>query len=64
MYQFNVPDMSCGHCVKTITSAITEKDAGASVQCDLAKHQVSVQSQLDQKVLAEILTDAGYPPAA
>lgn len=63
MYQFKVPDMSCGHCVKAITSAISAVDADARVECDLANHQVSVQSSLPEHVLIEVLTESGYPPA-
>jgi len=64
MYQFNVPDMSCGHCVKTITGAITGQDPAAKVQCDLARRQITVDSKLSESALKSLLTEAGYPPAA
>lgn len=60
--EFNVPDMTCGHCVKTITGAVTAAAPGASVAVDLPTHRVTV-SGTDQadKVEAAIL-DAGYEP--
>ena len=44
MSQFLVPDMTCGHCVKAITAAVTEADPAATLQIDLPSHVVSVNS--------------------
>ena len=30
MYEFDIPDMSCGHCVGTVTQAIKSVDRGPS----------------------------------
>jgi copper chaperone len=62
MPTFNVPDMSCGHCVKAITEAVHGLDADAKVETDLETKNVSIESQASAAVLVEALTQAGYPP--
>ncbi len=63
MHQFNLPDMSCGHCVAAITQALQQADAQALVQVDLAAKTAVVDSQLPREALAAALAEAGYPPA-
>jgi copper chaperone len=63
MYQFSLPDMSCGHCVAAITQAIKTADAAARIDIDLAAKTVNVDSILPRETLAATLTEAGYPPA-
>ncbi|WP_374587428.1 heavy-metal-associated domain-containing protein [Ideonella dechloratans] len=63
MSQFLVPDMTCGHCVKAITAAVTEADPAATLQIDLPSHVVNVSSQtLSDDALLETLREAGYSP--
>ena len=42
MIAFQVNDMTCGHCVSTITKAVRAVDKGASVEVDLARHRVTI----------------------
>ncbi|WIT12670.1 heavy-metal-associated domain-containing protein [Paucibacter sediminis] len=63
MSEFTLPDMSCGHCVASITKAVQALDAQAKLQFDLPSHKVQVESQLSQAALVAALTEAGYPPA-
>jgi copper chaperone len=63
MTDFTIPDMSCGHCVQTITVAITSLDATADVTVDLKTRTVSVQSRLTDAEISQVLIQAGYPPA-
>lgn len=63
MTNLTIPDMSCAHCVKTITESITTHEAGAKVDIDLQNRTVSVQSLLSDTEIRNILTQAGYPPA-
>lgn len=64
MSQFLVPDMTCGHCVKAITAAVTEADPAATLQIDLPSHRVTVTSQtLSDDAVMETLREAGYSPA-
>lgn len=58
---FRVPNMSCGHCVATITSAVLEVDAEAVVKADTDLRQVNIVTQTDQEVLRQALAKAGYP---
>jgi copper chaperone len=64
MYEFKLPDMSCGHCLAAVTEALKGADAQADVQVSLEQKTVKVQSRLERGQLAEVLTEAGYPPAA
>jgi copper chaperone len=60
--EFDVKDMSCGHCVAAITRAVATLDPAAVVQTDLATHRVSVQSALPVQALKQAIEDAGYAP--
>ena len=63
MITFEVNDMTCGHCVSTITKALKATDKDAKVQIDLATHRVQVEPVLaDAAELAEAIKDAGYTP--
>lgn len=63
MLTFTVPDMSCGHCVKAITNAITALDAQAQITADLESKVVTVETTAEQAAIAAALTEEGYPPA-
>ena len=55
---FSVPDMSCGHCVSSITKAFGEKLPGVSVVVDLSTRTVSVDAPAG--LAKAIIADAGY----
>ncbi|MBO9353659.1 copper chaperone [Bordetella petrii] len=59
-FQFNVPDMSCGHCVSTITQAVQQAVPGASVSIDLAARRVSVDNAAAAEPVRAAIADAGY----
>ena len=61
---FKVEDMTCGHCVKTITNAIKEKYPSADVNIELDKHLVKVKGVADKASLADIMKEEGYTPQA
>lgn len=61
MYEYDIPDMSCGHCVSTIEQAIKTADPQASANVDLMKRQAVVTSAVDPKVIAAAIDEAGYP---
>jgi len=63
-HQFHLPDMSCGHCVATITETLRELDPAARLQFDREARRVSVSgSVLPRERLVAALTEAGYPEA-
>jgi len=65
MIAFEVKDMTCGHCVSTITKALKAADKDAKVQIDLATHRVQVEPvSADAEELAEAIKDAGYSPVS
>ena len=61
MIKLNVPDMSCGHCVKVIEGAVRSLDAGASVTTDLASKTVTIETKAANSTVAAALDAAGYP---
>jgi len=65
MTTFEVKDMTCGHCVSTITKAVKDVDPGAMVQIDLATHRVTIdQTKADAAALNDAIRQAGYSPVA
>jgi copper chaperone len=64
MLEFNVPTISCGHCVRAVTEAVHEVDPKAQVQVDLAGKTVQVQTEATRAALTAALTQAGYAPRA
>ncbi|MDO8942138.1 MAG: heavy-metal-associated domain-containing protein [Desulfobacterales bacterium] len=63
MLEFNLPDMSCGHCASTVTKTAKLVDPSAKVDVDLAAKRVKIESTEDRAEFAEALKEAGYPPA-
>ena len=65
MTTFEVKDMTCGHCVSTITKAVKGVDRGATVQVDLATHRLTIDStEADAAELSDVIKQAGYTPVA
>ena len=63
MIAFEVQDMTCGHCVSTITKALKSTDKDAKVTIDMAKHLVIVESiEADAQELHDAIAEAGYTP--
>ena len=60
MQHFDIPDMTCGHCVKTITQAVRSIDSGAQVQADLAAHSIGVTGSASPASLSAAIAAAGY----
>jgi copper chaperone len=57
---FEVRGMSCGHCVATITSAISALDGVTGVDVDLAGGVVRVDGTPDATAVGAAIDDAGY----
>lgn len=55
-----VNDMTCNHCVGTVTKALQEALPGAEISVDLALHQVSFSG--DRTKGEEAIREAGYTP--
>ncbi len=57
---FTVPDMTCGHCEKTIRGALAEALPGADIGIDLPTHRVTVTG--DAATAEEAMREVGYSP--
>jgi copper chaperone len=65
MISFQVDDMTCGHCVSSITKAVKAVDGEAKVQIDLATHRVDIEpTGTDAAELSDAIKEAGYTPVA
>ena len=63
MIAFQVNDMTCGHCVSTVTKAVKSVDKGASVTIDLASHRVEIEpAEANAQALSDAIKEAGYTP--
>ncbi len=63
--QFNVPSVSCQHCVNAITTAVSKLPGVSAVQVDLATKQVRVDTTqaVPAAQLQAAIADAGYEDA-
>lgn len=64
MIELKVPDMTCGHCVSTITKAVKALDPSARVEVSLPEHRVRVDSKASKEDLLRSIAEAGYTPQA
>ena len=62
MIEFTVNDMTCGHCVSTITKAVKGVDAAGKVEIDLAAHRVRIDSAHEAAEFREAISEAGFTP--
>lgn len=63
MIEFTLPDMTCNHCVKTVTETVQRIDPKATPQIDLPTHRVRIESAQPAEAFAKALADEGYTPA-
>ena len=64
MIQFNVNDMTCGHCASVITKAVKSVEQGAAVQVDVKARLVRIDGQAEAEEFADAIREAGYTPVA
>jgi copper chaperone len=63
----NVPDISCEHCERTITHALTPVEGVRAVNVDILAKQVRVdydESVVDVNKIQEVLQEEDYPVAS
>lgn len=61
MYEFDIPNMTCGHCKGTVEKAIKAADRNATTTFDLTSRKAKVQTALDPSVIGSAIEQAGYP---
>lgn len=59
---FIVNDMTCNHCVGTVTKALQQALPGAEISVDLATHKVSFSG--DKAAGENAIREVGYTPEA
>lgn len=64
MLRYQVADMTCGHCVRSITAAIQGADPAATVDVDLANKTVNVSRANSAEAVEGAIREAGYTPVA
>ena len=62
MYGFEVQSLTCGHCASRVTQALTNLDAMAKVEIDMAVRKVRVRTVKDLNSVVAALAKAGYAP--
>ena len=62
MLEFTVRDMTCGHCVGTVTKAVKGVEPQASVDIDLEHHLVRIDGASNAQAVESAIRDAGYTP--
>lgn len=63
MIAFEVKDMTCGHCVSTITKAVKAVDDNANVRVDLGSHRVYIEpTNASAGELSSAIMESGYTP--
>jgi copper chaperone len=61
---FNIPSISCGHCVRTIRAALGEVAGVQQVEVDIDAKQVAVvydATVVGEAQMRDVLAEADYP---
>lgn len=61
--ELTLPDMTCGHCVKTVTATVQRLDPQAQLSADLTAHRVRIETRVAREVLVAALAAEGYAAA-
>ena len=60
---FNIPNISCGHCVNSIRNELPERESVRRVEGDAEKKSITVEwfSPLTEEEIRKILETINYP---
>lgn len=64
MYLFNIPNMTCGGCARSVTKAIQSVDPDAAIEINASVRSVKVETKASAANLQTVLEKAGYPAIA
>ena len=59
--QLHIENMTCGGCARSVTAAIKEVDADATVEIDLPTKRVHIASARPAEHFIQALDEAGFP---
>ncbi len=63
MIAFEVNDMSCAHCVATITKAVRAADSSAGLRVDLQSHRVEIDVDPGRTAqFSQAIEEQGFTP--
>jgi copper chaperone len=60
MARFRIPDIHCDGCIRSLTGAVRDLDAQATLQADLTTKLVRVETTAGDDAVAEAMRDAGF----
>ena len=63
MLDLQIPNMTCGHCVRAVTEAVQAVDPAAKVVIDLPTHKVQIETKAATAQMLARLAEAGYEAA-
>lgn len=58
--RFDIPDMTCGHCIEKVTEAVRSVDPAAQVQAALSTHSIDIVSTAGATILPAAIAAAGH----
>ena len=61
MMRFNIANMSCGGCARSVTKALLSVDPQARIETDPPNREVRIESAVDEDAFLAVLSEAGYP---
>lgn len=61
MIELTLKDMTCGHCVRTVTQTLQKLDPQARVDIDLPSQRVRIETEQPLEVVRQALAEEGYP---
>lgn len=62
MLNLEIMDMTCNHCVNSITQAVHAVSPAATLSFDLPTHRLQVSGASDSDAIEKAIRDAGYEP--
>jgi copper chaperone len=62
---YSIPNISCGHCVHTIKSEVSELEGVKLVEADMAKKQATItyEAPATEEKIKTLLAEINYPVA-
>ncbi|NEQ23513.1 MAG: heavy-metal-associated domain-containing protein [Microcoleus sp. SIO2G3] len=58
--KFNVPNIACDSCAKTITEEILTHESDAKVDVDVQAKTVSVETEASEESIKQMIVAVGY----
>ena len=61
---YRIPNISCGHCVHTVTTELKDLDGVLSVQADAQTKiaRIEFEDPATEEKIVELLEEINYPP--